>query len=137
MDGSKSENPKATDVNQASDSSSFLLSSGKKARIAVEVVAAVCTVGFRGLIYHKKQQNLVRWRIEDLGHGPASNIDIFLAGGSEGKAAHSDSMILRQPSTSFDILYLVVRDVPVVMWLWFRRLVQGVQGEVVMVMLST
>ncbi|CAN0877667.1 hypothetical protein LINGRAHAP2_LOCUS12019, partial [Linum grandiflorum] len=42
MDGSKSENPKAADVNQASDSSSFSLSSGKKARIAVEVVAAIC-----------------------------------------------------------------------------------------------
>ncbi|CAN0837938.1 hypothetical protein LINGRAHAP2_LOCUS1936, partial [Linum grandiflorum] len=60
MDGSKSENPKSADVNQASDSSSFSLSSGKKARITIEVVAAVCAVGFRGLICHKKQQNVRR-----------------------------------------------------------------------------
>ncbi|CAN0829656.1 hypothetical protein LINGRAPRIM_LOCUS3028 [Linum grandiflorum] len=47
-------------ANEDSEDDSSSLSSGKKAGIAVGVVVAVSTVGFGGLVYHKRQQNMRR-----------------------------------------------------------------------------
>ncbi|CAH1437947.1 unnamed protein product [Lactuca virosa] len=42
------------------DSSSKGLTSGKKAGISIGVIAAVCVVGFGGMLYKKRKQNIHR-----------------------------------------------------------------------------
>ncbi|CAI0453045.1 unnamed protein product [Linum tenue] len=58
VDGNKSGNAMATEDGEIGDSSG--MSGGKKAGIAVGLVAAVCVVGFGGMVYRKRQQNLRR-----------------------------------------------------------------------------
>ncbi|KAK1429135.1 hypothetical protein QVD17_11338 [Tagetes erecta] len=45
---------------EPSNSSSGGMSAGKKAGIAIGVIAAACVIGFGGLLYKKRQQNIRR-----------------------------------------------------------------------------
>ncbi|KAL8217197.1 hypothetical protein R6Q57_024034 [Mikania cordata] len=45
---------------ESSTSSSGGMSGGKKAGIAIGVIAAACVVGFGGMLYRKRQQNIRR-----------------------------------------------------------------------------
>ncbi|CAI0397791.1 unnamed protein product [Linum tenue] len=58
VDGNKSGSAMATEDGEIANSSG--MSGGKKAGIAVGLVAAVCVVGIGGMVYRKRQQNLRR-----------------------------------------------------------------------------